>query len=81
MERSLEQRRSSNRQKMGFNPRGSQSLTLLLRLWSTNKRGPIVTALRKAERAAERVRSRYLHPTNIQKQLTPVVIFGKAGRH
>jgi hypothetical protein len=58
----------------------SHGLTLLLRLWSTRKRGPIMTALPKTQQAAERVRCRYLHPTNEQKQLTPVVKLGKAER-
>ena len=34
----------------------------------------------KTQQAAERVRCRYLHPTNGQKQLTPVVELGKAER-
>jgi hypothetical protein len=34
-------------------------------------------ALRKTQQAAERVRCRYLYPTNGQKQLTPVVELGK----
>jgi hypothetical protein len=41
-----------------------QDLTLLLRLWNVHKRGPIMTALQKTQQAAERVRCRYLHPTN-----------------
>jgi hypothetical protein len=32
----------------------SQSLILLLRLWSTQKKGFIMTALRKTQQAAER---------------------------
>jgi hypothetical protein len=35
---------------------------------------------RKSQQAAERVRCRYLHPNNGQKQLTPVVELGKAER-
>jgi hypothetical protein len=35
---------------------------------------------RKTHQAAERVRFRYLHSTNGQKQLTPVVELGKAKR-
>jgi hypothetical protein len=50
----------------------SQGLTLSLRLWISHKKGPSMTALRKTQKAAERVRCRYLHPTNGQKQLTPV---------
>ena len=57
-----------------------QGLTLLLRLWSAHKKGPIMTALWKTQQATERVRCRYLHPTNGQKQLTPVVELGKAER-
>ena len=37
------------------------------------KMGPILTALWKTQPAAERVRCRYLHPTNEQKLLTSVV--------
>jgi hypothetical protein len=36
-----------------------------------------MTALRKTQQAAERVRCIYLQPTNGQKQLTPVVELGK----
>jgi hypothetical protein len=50
-----------------------QGLTLLLRLWSTHKKGPIMTAFQKTQQAAERVRGRYLYPTNGQKLLTHVV--------
>jgi hypothetical protein len=32
-----------------------------------------MTVLRKTQQPAERVRCRYLHPTNGQKQLTPIV--------
>jgi hypothetical protein len=74
MERSLRKRRSSYRLKGSF-----QGLTLLLRLWSTHKKGSIMTALQKIQQAAERVRCRYLHPTNGQKLLTPVTT-GKAER-
>jgi hypothetical protein len=37
-----------------------------------------MTTLQKNQQAAERVRGRYLHPTNGQKQLTPVVELGKS---
>jgi hypothetical protein len=37
-----------------------------------------MTSLQKTQQAAERVRYRYLYPTNTQKQLTPVVEFEKA---
>jgi hypothetical protein len=56
-----------------------QGLTLLLRLWSTHKKGPIMAALQNNQQS-ERVRCRYLHPTNGQKQLTPVVELGKGER-
>jgi hypothetical protein len=39
-----------------------------------------MTAFLKTQQAAERVRGRYLHPTNGQKLLTPVVELGKAER-
>jgi hypothetical protein len=62
---------------MGIQLKGrSQGLTLLLRPWSTHKKGPSMTALQKTQQAAE-IRCCYLHPTNGQKQLTPVVKLGK----
>ena len=51
-----------------------QGLTLLLMLWCAYKQGPIMTALQKAQQAAERVKCRYLHSTNEQNLVTPVVI-------
>jgi hypothetical protein len=42
--------------------------------------GPIMTVLRKTQQAAEKVRYRYLYPTNGQKQLTTAVELGKAER-
>jgi hypothetical protein len=54
-----------------------QGMTLLLSLWSVHKKVPIMTALWKTQPAAEKVRSRYLHATNGQKLLTPVVELGK----
>ena len=79
-ERSLRKGRSSDRPKMGSRSRESQGLTLLLRLWNAYKKGPSMTTLWKTQQAAEIVRCRYLHPTNTQKQLTPVVELGKAER-
>ena len=58
--------------------RRSQSLTLLLRLWCAHKQGHIFIALQKAQQAAERVKCRYLYPTNGQKLLTPVTELGKS---
>ena len=46
----------------------SQGPTLLLRLRSAHKTRPIRTALPKTQQAAERVRCRYLYPTNGQKE-------------
>ena len=42
-----------------------------------SQKGDYQTALWKTRPAAERVRCRYLHPTNGQKQLTSVVELGK----
>jgi hypothetical protein len=39
-----------------------------------------MTTLQKTQQAAERVRCRYLHPTNGKKQLNPVVEIGKDER-
>ena len=55
-------------------------LTLLLTLRSAHKKAPSITTLWETQQAAERVRGRYLHPTNGQKQLTPVVELGKIGK-
>ena len=74
MGRSLSKRRSSDRIQLKGR---SQGLTLLLRPWSTHKKGPSMTALWKTQLADERVSSRYLHPTNGQKQLALVVELGK----
>jgi hypothetical protein len=45
-----------------------------------SQKGRIMTALQKTQQAAERVRCRYLHPTNGQKLLNPVVELGKGER-
>jgi hypothetical protein len=37
-----------------------------------------MTTLLKTQQAAKRVRCRYLHPTNGQKLLTPVIELGKS---
>ena len=41
---------------------------------------PSITALHKTQKATERVRCGYLHPTNGQKQMTAVVEFEKTER-
>jgi len=41
---------------------------------------PIMITLWKTQQEAEQVRCRYLHPTNGQKLLTPVVELGKTER-
>jgi hypothetical protein len=57
-----------------------QGLTLFITeaMESSQKKGPIMTALHKTQQAAERVSCTYLHPTNGQKLLTPVVELGKS---
>jgi hypothetical protein len=57
-----------------------QGLTILLRLWRAHKKGLRITILWKTHQAAERVRCKYLYPTNEQKQETPVVELGEAAR-
>jgi hypothetical protein len=42
-----------------------------------SQKGPVMTALQKTLQAAERVRCRYLHSINGQKQLTPAVELGR----
>jgi hypothetical protein len=75
-----EEKKVQEKAQSGIQLKGcSQGLTQLLRLWSTHK-GPSMAALRKTQQAAERVRRRYLHPTNGPKQLTSVVELGKAER-
>jgi hypothetical protein len=43
----------------------------------SSKKGPIMTAVRKTQQAAERIRGSLLCLTNGQRQLTPVVELGK----
>jgi hypothetical protein len=43
-----------------------------------SQKAPIMTVLQKTQQAAERVRYKYLHPTNGQKLLTPIVELGKS---
>ena len=81
MERSLRKRKVQQQAQSGIQLKGrSPDLTLLLTLWSTQKRDLNMTALRKTQQAAERVRYRYLHPNNGQKQLITVVELGEAER-
>jgi hypothetical protein len=46
-------------------------LTLLLRLWRAHKKESIMTALRKTQQAAERVRCRYLAPNQWTEAADP----------
>ena len=43
-----------------------------------SQKGPIMITLWKTQQAAKRVRCRYLHPTNGQKLVVPVVELGKS---
>ena len=71
---SLQRRRSSDRPRVGSTLRMSKSLTLLLRL---HNRGPSMTALSKTQAGAKKIRCRYLHPANGQRQLNPAVELGR----
>jgi hypothetical protein len=72
MEKSLRKRRSSD-PAQGEVPRPDTITEAMGR----SQKEFIMTALQKAQQAAERVRCRYLHPTNGQKLETPVVKLGK----
>jgi len=66
---------------MGMQLKGQpQDLTPLLRLWGIHKKESIMTALQKIQQAVERVRCSYVHPTNEQKLLIPLVELGKRWR-
>jgi hypothetical protein len=74
MEKSLSQKEVQWHAQIGIQLKGSSpNLTLLLRLWSTPQKEHTMIAPQKTQQAAERSRCRYLHPTNEQKQLSPVV--------
>jgi hypothetical protein len=69
MDRSLRKRRVQGQAQSGIQLKEkSKDLTLLLRLWSAHQKGPTMTALRKTQQAAERVRCSYLYQTNGQKR-------------
>jgi hypothetical protein len=78
MERSLRKRRPSNGPKVGPAQGEVPRPDTITEAMEGSQKGPIKTVLQKTQQAAERVRCRYLHPTNGQKQLTPVVELGKA---
>ena len=78
MEKNLRKRRSSDRPNWDPTQGKAQGLTLLLRICCAYKNRPIMTALGKFQQAAERVRDRYLQPTNGQKLLTPMVELGES---
>ena len=49
-----EEKKAQRQAQSGIQLKGrSQGLILLLRLWSTHKKGPIMTALRKTQQAAD----------------------------
>ena len=54
-----------------------QSLTLLLILWCAYRQEPGMAALQVVQQAAERIRCRYLYPTNGLKSWTPIFELGK----
>ena len=50
-----------------------QSLTLLLKLWNTYRQEPRMDIFQEAQRADDRDRCGYFHPTKELKTRTPVV--------
>ena len=74
MERSLRKRSSIDMPQVG-SAQGDvpRPVTTTEPMECLQKTRPSMTALQKTQQAAERVRCRYMHPTNGQKLLTPVV--------
>jgi hypothetical protein len=81
MERNLRKGRSSDRPKERSSSREDPKAWHYYWCYEALiKKGSIKTSLQKTQQAAERVRYRYLHSTNGQKQLTPVAELGKPER-
>jgi hypothetical protein len=73
MERSLKKRRTSNSPKVGSSSRESPRPDTITETMESSHKRTRHDSTQKTQKAAERVRCRYLHPTNGQKMLTPVV--------
>jgi hypothetical protein len=80
MERSLRKKRSSDRLKVGSSSRDVPRPDTISEAMEHSQKDIFCDCLLEDQQAAERVRCRYLHPSNGQKQLIPVVELGKAER-